>query len=204
MLETTEFETGALSPYYRNPRMGDVERVKASLAERGQYRPIVVNIGTHTGRPMEILAGNHTWKAAVALGWATIEATTVDVTEREAAGIVAVDNRSADAGTNDLREVVALLEDVAPDELAGVGFSPTELAEVKKTIEGATDDDWAAALGVLPGEGEEQERFTKSFTLTDAQHRDILAAVQFIGGEDAQIKDGAALAAVAREALEVL
>lgn len=49
-----------LNTFHKNPRRGDVEAIKGSLVANGQYRPIVVNKGTHTGRPFEVLAGNRT------------------------------------------------------------------------------------------------------------------------------------------------
>ena len=59
-----EFDTDELNPYHLNPRRGDVEAIARSLAVNGQYRPIVVNLVTLTGRPLEVLAGNHTLRGA--------------------------------------------------------------------------------------------------------------------------------------------
>ena len=53
-------------PYAHNPRRGDLEAIKESLRQHGQYRPVVASV-----RTSEILAGNHTWQAAKALGWST-------------------------------------------------------------------------------------------------------------------------------------
>ncbi|MFF3465349.1 ParB/RepB/Spo0J family partition protein [Streptomyces sp. NPDC001984] len=85
-----------LTGYHRNPRTGDVAAIAESLRVNGQYKAIVVNRGTHTGRPNEILAGNHTWAAAKQLGWEQIAATFVDVSDEDAARIVVVDNRTSD------------------------------------------------------------------------------------------------------------
>lgn len=97
-LKLVRFDLTELTPYHRNPRRGDVEAITRSLEINGQYRPIVVNLGTRTTRPLEVLAGNHTLAAAKALGWAQIDAVTVDVDDMEAARIVAADNRTADLG----------------------------------------------------------------------------------------------------------
>ncbi|MDX3097732.1 hypothetical protein PV417_24845 [Streptomyces sp. ME19-03-3] len=40
-----------------NPRTGDVDAIAESLRVNGRYKAIVVNRGTHTGRPNEVLAG---------------------------------------------------------------------------------------------------------------------------------------------------
>lgn len=126
-----------LQPYHRNPRRGNVPAIAGSLRTFGQYRPIVVNAGTHTGRHLEVLAGNHTLYAARELGWDSIDCVTVDVDEETAARIVLVDNRTADLAENDDRLLAALLADL-PD-LEGTGY---------------TDDDLEALLAsmAVPGE----------------------------------------------------
>lgn len=47
-LET--YRLADLRPYHANPRRGDVAQIARSLSRTGQYRPIVVNAGTKTGR----------------------------------------------------------------------------------------------------------------------------------------------------------
>lgn len=99
---------GDLTPYYRNPRNGDIPSIAESLTVNGQYRPIVVNKGAPTGRPNEILAGDHTYAAAKQLNWDRIAVTWVDVDEDAAARIVVVDNRTNDLAGYD----TALLAEV--------------------------------------------------------------------------------------------
>ncbi|WP_328403901.1 ParB N-terminal domain-containing protein [Streptomyces sp. NBC_00390] len=120
--------TQDLKPYHRNPRNGDVPAIAKSLTVNGQYKAIVVNRGTHTGRPNEILAGNHTYAAAVDLGWEHIAATWVDVDDEAAARIVIVDNRTSDLAGYDtvlLAEILAELPD-----LNGTGYDQDALAEL--------------------------------------------------------------------------
>lgn len=119
-LTLVTLDISELSPYHRNPRRGDIAAIARSLEINGQYRPIVVNLGTHTGRPLEVLAGNHTLAAARTLGWAQIAATTIDVDDVAAARIVAADNRTADLGDYDTDTLLALLHDL-PD-LDGTGY----------------------------------------------------------------------------------
>ena len=141
-LEVREFPLGELSTYYRNPRRGDVKAIAASLRARGQYRPIVVNVGSLTGRPFEILAGNHTFLAAGALGWETIAATTVDVDEAGAAQIVAADNRLADLGGYDDAELAEVLQ--LAGDLAGTGYSDGDLSALLASLDepvGLTEPD---------------------------------------------------------------
>ena len=110
--------------YGKNARTGDLETIKNSLQRHGQYRPVVVRTGT-----MEILAGNHTVKAARELGWKEIAATFVTCTDDEAARIVLVDNRANDlAGYDDtaLAELLASLD----GDLDGTGYSLDDYDEL--------------------------------------------------------------------------
>lgn len=109
-----------LQHYGKNPRKGDVAAIAHSLEVNGQYKPIVVRTGT-----MEVLAGNHTLKAARELGWDQIAATFVDVDDDRAARIVLVDNRTNDLATYDDAELQALLASL-PD-VDGTGFSQDDL-----------------------------------------------------------------------------
>lgn len=124
-LEISTLPLSELAPYYKNPRKGNVDAIAESLQVRGQYKPIVVNVGTYTARPMEILAGNHTYLAAASLGWDAIDVVTVDVPDGQAAQIVAADNRLADLGDYDddlLRDVLSEAGD-----LTGTGYSEADL-----------------------------------------------------------------------------
>lgn len=127
-LEVTSFPVSALVPFHRNPRRGDVSAIAESLKARGQYRPIVVNLGTKTGRLNEILAGNHTWMAAQKIGWTEIQATTVDVDDEVASAIVVADNRLADIGGYDDRVLAELVASL--DDPSGIGFTGSELKEI--------------------------------------------------------------------------
>lgn len=131
VVETRSFPIADLVSYYRNPRRGNVDLIASSLAKRGQYRPVVVNRGSLTGRPNEILAGNHTWLAAKQLGWAEIYASVVDVDDDGAREIVLADNRLADLGTYDEDVLAELLSQV--DDLESVGYSDDDLAELLGT-----------------------------------------------------------------------
>ena len=95
-LET--YRLADLRPYHA---IGDPEAIRAALRimdRTGQYRPIVVNAGTKTGRYREVLAGNHTLAAALKLGWSHLAGSVVDVDDDTAARIVAADNRTAELG----------------------------------------------------------------------------------------------------------
>lgn len=132
ILRTEYVSVRGLQTYYRNPRVGDLALIAESLEQNGQFRAIVVNIGTYTHRKNEVLAGNHTLLAARHLGWSKIWASFVDVSEDRATRIVLVDNRAADAGTYDAKELDKLLASL-PD-VVGTGFSDAEVQALADSI----------------------------------------------------------------------
>lgn len=165
-----------LSLYHRNPRRGDVKVIKSSLAANGQYKPIVANIGTHTGRAGEVLAGNHTLMAARDLAedpetgkaWATILVHWVDVDDDRAARIVVADNRTSEVGGFDHEELWALVEDFGSD-LDGTGYGVDDLEELAK-LAGAMDDEGAPGSGDLldpPGEDKYDQQFAVTVICDD-------------------------------------
>ena len=131
---TTSVAPSVLRLYGRNPRKGNVGAVAASLKAHGQYKPVVANIGTHTGRNNEILAGNHTVKAFRHLAekfpdderWNSILVHWIDVDNDQAARIVLADNRTAEKGRYDNKVLADLLADVA-DDLTGLGYTSDDL-----------------------------------------------------------------------------
>jgi DNA modification methylase len=107
-----------------NVRQGDVGAICESLKAHGQYRAIVFQ--KSTGR---ILAGNHTWKAAKALGWTQIAATPVVCDDQQALRILLADNKANDLATYDEPELVELLKQLADTDegLLGTLFDEDEL-----------------------------------------------------------------------------
>jgi len=112
-----------LTPHPRNVRQGDVGAIVTSLEAHGQYRPIVVQ--KETGH---ILAGNHTYQAAKALGWDKIAVTYVDCDDEQALRILLADNRANDLASYDDAALVELLTELAEGTgLHGTLFEPEDL-----------------------------------------------------------------------------
>lgn len=149
VIETKHLKIKDLNVYHKNPRVGNVEAIAESLDKNAQYKPIVVNIGTHTGRKNEILCGNHTYLAARRLGWSDIYATLVDVDEVLGTKIVLADNKTADLGEYEDTLLAELFRGL-PDE-SGTGYTKDEFTAVLTQIEEQT----AAAVGAL----EDTEQF---------------------------------------------
>lgn len=156
IIETKSVPVTSLTPYYKNPRIGNIDEIAKSLHINGQYRPIIVNIGTKTGRPNEILAGNHTFKASkkalkwsvrvTAKGkkprikeyeksaWSHIDASFVDVDEDSAKKIVAADNKTAELGGYDEGLLAELLVSLDGD-YQGTGFSELDVNDILKNLD---------------------------------------------------------------------
>ena len=129
MGEPVRMAVADLRTFLGNPRRGNIAKIAESLAVNGMYKPLVVNRGTHTGRPNEVLAGNHTLMAARELGWTEVNAWVIDVDEHQAKKIVAADNRTADLGDYDNEALVALLSDM--EDLEGTGYVADDLEALK-------------------------------------------------------------------------
>lgn len=100
-----------LNFFHNNPRIGNVEKIAESVAENGFLENIVVNIGTKTGRPNEILSGNHRIKALKAVGRKKVDVRWVDVDDSGARKIVLALNGSTDDATYDPTILAQLLDE---------------------------------------------------------------------------------------------
>lgn len=139
---TSSVSPADLTTYPRNARQGDVAAIAASLKAHGQYKPVVVNIGTGTGRHNEVLAGNHTLLAFRELAqqhpddpqWANILVHWVNVDEDMAARIVVADNRTSELGGFDVAVLAELLDGMDGD-LSGLGYSAADMADLAALVQ---------------------------------------------------------------------
>ncbi len=139
IIETSTAPLPDLNPYYKNARRGDIDAIAESLKTLGQFKPLVVNLGTLTGRPNEILAGNHTAQAAAKIGMAELQVAWVDVDEETAAKIVVADNRTSDLSSYDNAALADLLGGLT--DYTGTGFSHSDYTRLlPKPVAG--DDEW--------------------------------------------------------------
>lgn len=144
-MEATKYGVHELQAYYRNARRGNVAAIAESLRVNGQYKPIVVNLGTHTGREHEVLVGNHTLQAARELGWEQIDAVVIDVDEEHAARIVLADNRTSDLGVYDDELLAELLQD--QESLEGTAFDQEYLDDLVAHLSPPSLDELAEHYG---------------------------------------------------------
>ncbi len=168
VLETVQVDIDAVHPHPKNPRRGDLEVIKESLLEHGQYRAIVVDSQTN-----DILAGNHTWRSAKELGWEKILAHFVTVTPEGAEQLLLVDNRASDVASYDEEARAKLLENLmVAGKLKGSGYDPESVDDILSGLE---------ALGTVDVEFEGEHR--ESAEDTASRYREpseVVAQRQFI------------------------
>lgn len=154
----------SLNHYSKNPRRGDVQAIKGSIVANGIFRPVIVNKGTYTDKPNEILAGNHTVKAIRELAeenpddqrWQQVEVWMVDVDAERAARIVLADNRTADLGSYDNENLLSLLE-MVDEDLDGTGYDYEDLEDLSALMEEIdTDDETPVPPAPVGGEASPQ------------------------------------------------
>ena len=134
-IEYTIVDINSVEAHPKNVRQGDIGAISESLKAHGQYRPIVVD-----KRTSRILAGNHTWKAAKALGWQQINAGFIETKdEDEALRILLADNRTTDLATYDDTGLAELLKQIAETDtgLLGTMFDGDDLDDLLFKLEGS-------------------------------------------------------------------
>ena len=132
-LESEVVAIDTVRPHPKNVRQGDIGAISESLKAHGQYRAIVVQRSSG-----HILAGNHTWKAAKALGWKHISVHYLDCDDDKAMRILLADNRANDLATYDdaaLAELLTALSHTA-DSLSDTLFSGDDLDDLLFRLNG--------------------------------------------------------------------
>jgi ParB-like chromosome segregation protein Spo0J len=133
-----------LVPFPGNARRGDVAGIMDSLRMHGQYKPLQVR--AESG---EILVGNHTYAAALELGWTHVAVTYVRCSDEQAKRIVLVDNKAPERGGYDDHDLAALLEGLQDTDagLAGTGFEREEVTDLLASLNPPDLDALAAEHG---------------------------------------------------------
>ena len=141
-------DVNSIEPHPKNVRQGDIGAISESLKAHGQYRPIVVDRRTN-----QILAGNHTWRAAKSLGWSQIAVGFIETKDDDdATRILLADNRTTDLASYDDAGLADLLKElIASDEgLEGTLFDGDDLDALLKDTNFTNElDDVTAQLGFI-------------------------------------------------------
>jgi ParB-like chromosome segregation protein Spo0J len=130
-LTTDTVEIDEVRPHPKNVRQGDIGAITESLKAHGQYRAIVAQRSSG-----HIVAGNHTWKAAKALGWKQISVHWLDCDDETAIRVMLADNRANDLATYDDTALAELLKELNSTEVAlsGTGFTAEFLQELTEDL----------------------------------------------------------------------
>lgn len=155
--ETELVPVGNLRVHPENPNVGDVEGIAESIAENGFFGTILAQRSTGY-----VLAGNHTFQAALKAEAAEVPVTWVDVDDVRAKKILLADNNLARRGRWDESLLDSLLETMDGD-MEGTGFTDDELealgfVEVPPETPPGGENDPPAATG---GEGDPEPKDEK-------------------------------------------
>lgn len=113
-----------VTPFPGNPRRHDQDNITGSVRDHGLYQGVTVQQSTG-----HVVVGNGRLQALLDLGATRVPVTRVDVDDTRARAIVARDNQTSDASTNDEALLLDLLAPLAsdPDLLALSGFTEDDL-----------------------------------------------------------------------------
>lgn len=103
--------------------------IKASLAQFGQRKPIVVQ-----RKGMVVRAGNGTVQAAKALGWTEIAAVVIDDDNATAAQFAIADNRTAELAEWDPDVLTTLLDGMDATTRSALGFDQADFDALLKDL----------------------------------------------------------------------
>lgn len=121
----------SVSSWPGNPRQGDVGAIAESLRRFGQQKPIVVQESSRY-----IVAGNHLWLGAKALGWSEIAANVEAMDDKTAEAYLIADNRTSELGSYDDEALATMLRKIAQEgNLRGTGYDGDDVDEFLRRIE---------------------------------------------------------------------
>jgi hypothetical protein len=148
---TREVPIDELVTYPGNPRRGSVPVIAESLGQLGQYRSVIVR--QREGKPLMILAGNHTVQAIASNRETVARVEVIECSDDEAKRINVVDNRSAELATWDGAALAAMLTQFNDDYLA-TGFTAADAQKVMfggmpEPGDADTGDDGADGWGIV-------------------------------------------------------
>ena len=143
-MEVTRVPIDSIKPHPRNYRghpSEQIEHIRASLRQYGQYRPIVVS------RDGYILAGEGVWTGCKAEGFETVETVPqpFDHTDTRAEKLLVLDNEVSRAAIDDDKALATLLASI--QQTGGLEGTGWDDAALDKMIGELAAEDFAAKQG---------------------------------------------------------
>lgn len=131
LLEIEMVPITSLAPFPDNPRLGDTEQIMESIRANGFFKPLVISSDG------VVLAGNHTYAAAMELGITSVPVVRRPVHSASAAArrIVLADNRTADRAGYDDTALLSLLRSLEDDGLWGTGYDNDDLDDLLARVQ---------------------------------------------------------------------
>jgi ParB-like chromosome segregation protein Spo0J len=119
-----------IRPDPKNPRKhteANLAAIRRSLADFGQYRPILVNANTNF-----IVAGHGLYHVMKGLGWKEADCVLLDLTDQQAAELAITDNRTGDLAEWDSAQLCRQL--MAAGSIEDFGFDADDLKNMMKKV----------------------------------------------------------------------
>ncbi len=150
-LEMKHMPVGMLTPNpWNTNRITDPaneEKLRESIRRFGAFKPIIAR--TLRDGTLEILGGEHRWKAAQQLGMTTVPVINLGLLDdKRAKEVGLVDNGRY--GSDDTLGLAALLKDLGDDLLSFMPYSDADLASLSAAASISLDDLDAAGRDELP------------------------------------------------------
>ena len=143
-------EVNALKLSDRNPNSGDIQQIVESIRANGFYSYIVARKGTR-----EVLVGNHRLQAAIQAGMSKVPVIWVEADEKQAAWLLAQDNRLAAFGYRDERTLMELFQEM--NGIEGTGYTQADLDDLETWMRRLSP----AANPAIKPNTEDEERFNQ-------------------------------------------
>lgn len=115
----------SLQPHPQNAREHRLDKLMASLTKHGQYALIIAQKSSRT-----IVKGNGTWQAAKQLGWTSVAASIMELTDAEALAMLVDDNTTSDLARNNKQKMLAILKLVTQDTI----WSEDDIADLDEEL----------------------------------------------------------------------
>lgn len=130
-LSLEEVPMDQLRQHPQNPRAADPDTIASSLRAHGQYRAIVV------AQDGTILAGNHTYQAALGLGYEKmwVHRLPLEADSRQALEILLADNRTSDLSRYDDAVLAELLGALDEEGMAAAAWDPGDRDRLLKKVQ---------------------------------------------------------------------
>lgn len=172
-----------------------VSAIAESLSKFGQVKPIVID------KSGKVIAGNGTLSAARSLGWRTLHAIEIDVSEDVAKAYAIADNRTAEFSRWDFGELFQQLDDLRDDVelLRATGFDESDIDSMRAKLNLGDGEEKEVS-----GDPVEKEKFHKiSITLSAADYERFKAAALYLQDVYNTDQDSAIFTAVENHAIHL-